>query len=629
MVVVILTIIHCDLIAQPIQSEQIPNRAKRFYDQSTEKLHWDQFEEASQLLLRAVEIAPNFKEAHYRLGFIFIEKHDWETAQKHFKQVIEINPDFHPNSYYGLAEAAFFGLNHDEAEKAYNQFLTFRISESRKQKVEQRLSSIEFGRKARQNPVNFKPFRIDSPVSTSTLEYFPVLTADSRMLFFTRMDNDKGFMFENVYVAFKTETGWNEAYSLGAPINTNENEALNSISPDGRTIYLTMCNRQGNFGTCDIYTADRTGNRWSRPRNMGATINSRSWDGHPTISADGKTLIFSSTRSGGYGGQDLWMSQKDSDGNWKTPVNLGEHINTSGDEKTPFLHFDNQTLYFTSDGLPGIGGEDIFKSRLVDGKWQKPVNLGYPINSVFDDSGFFVTASGDTAFFATNRFDNKKVENIYAFELPENLRPEPVSWIAGTIRNRKNEKPLEAAVEIYDLQTGKLTATVNSDASTGSFLIPLPVGGKYAYHSEAEGFLFYSAFFDTKKNAQEGVLLNIAMEPIEAGAEFTLRNVFFDHDAYDLDPLSKTELLRLIRFLNQHKQVKVEVRGHTDNVGRADYNQKLSERRAQSVKAFLTENGIDKNRLTAKGFGETMPVADNESEEGRAKNRRTTVKIAQ
>jgi outer membrane protein OmpA-like peptidoglycan-associated protein len=350
---------------------------------------------------------------------------------------------------------------------------------------------------------------------------------------------------------------------LGKPVNTGYNEGAQCISPNGEYLFFTICNAELGYGSCDIYWAKREGDSWSEPKNCGSKVNTKYWESQPCMAADGKTIYFTSNRPGGEGGMDLWKTEMIAEGVFSEPKNLGNVINTPYDEISPFLHFDQQTLYFSSDGHLGMGGRDLFYSKLQSDKsWGKPVNLGYPINSYKDESGIFINAQGNVAYFASNRPGGFGGLDIYCFELEESLRPEPVLFTVNNIDDEENSSIVE---EVLDT--------------------------------------------------------------IKIGDTFVLPNIFFEFAQSNLLPDSYLELQRLLYYLHKNETVKIEISGHTDNQGSDTYNQKLSMERAKAVYHYLIANGIDFHRLSFKGYGKERPLAPNDTEENRAKNRRTEVLI--
>ena len=391
---------------------------------------------------------------------------------------------------------------------------------------------------------------------------------------------------------------------------------------------FTACNRPGGFGSCDLYISYLTENGWSEALNLGAQINTDQWESQPCLSPDKRDLYFTSRRPGGFGGSDIYVAHLLPNGKWSAPENMGSGINTVGDEASPFIHADNQSFYFTSNGLPGYGEEDIFIVRkTADGKWGAPENLGYPINTIDHEGTLFIASNGATAYFASDRSDSKGGLDIYSFELRADIRPAKTLWIRGQVFDKKTTKGIPSTVELIDLASRQTISRVQTD-ETGHYLITLPVGKDYAFNVNRKGYLFYSDNYSLKDKAPDSTYLkNIPLQPVEVNAAMVLKNIFFDFSKYALRNESQVELDKLVQFLKDNPTVKIVVEGHTDNVGAAADNLKLSENRARAVMNYLLNNGITAGRVTSKGFGATRPIADNRSEEGRAFNRRTEIKI--
>jgi outer membrane protein OmpA-like peptidoglycan-associated protein len=364
--------------------------------------------------------------------------------------------------------------------------------------------------------------------------------------------------------------------------------------------------------------------------NMGATVNSSSWDSQPSVSSDGNTLYFTSDRSGGKGKKDIWKTTKNDKGEWTTPVNLGDTINTHNDEMAPFIHPDDQTLYFTSNGHQGMGGYDIFYSRKdSSGNWETPINIGYPINTSDDESCLIVNANGDLAYFSSDRPGGKGSMDIYSFPLYEKARPKRVTYLKGTVYDKVTKNKLEAKFELVDLATGKIYTESFSDKVTGEFLVCLPTEKDYALNVSKDSYLFYSENFTLTgiHSNSDPFLKDIPLQPIKKDEIVILKNIFFDTDKFDLKTESTAELEKLYDLLVKNPKLKIEISGHTDNVGDDKYNQVLSENRAKAVYDYLVLKGIAKERLTYKGYGETKPIETNDTEAGRAINRRTEFKV--
>ncbi|MBQ4377024.1 MAG: OmpA family protein, partial [Bacteroidales bacterium] len=339
-------------------------------------------------------------------------------------------------------------------------------------------------------------------------------------------------------------------------------------------------------------------------------------------------LYFASDRRGGYGGMDIWKTTF-SGGKWSAPENLGPTINTPGNEMSPYIHYNDRTLYFASDGHIGMGGTDLFKTEKDEnGQWGKPVNLGYPINTDGDESSLIVSADGKTAIYSSERLQGFGKQDLFAFSLPAEAQAMPVTYQKGITFDKKTEQRISASVQVIDLESGQQVAATTSDGTDGTFMVSLPANATYALHVSAKGYLFYSETFDFKAGIGEvPPMLRVPLSPIEIGEEITLRNIFFETAKYDLLPTSNAELRKVVELMKNNPELHIELAGHTDNVGRAEYNQTLSENRAKAVYDYLIEHGIDEERLSYRGYGATHPVASNDTEEGRAQNRRTTLEI--
>ncbi|MDR2973034.1 MAG: OmpA family protein [Bacteroidales bacterium] len=436
-----------------------------------------------------------------------------------------------------------------------------------------KIEQCKFGIDAMQNAGNIIPINLGENVNSNWDEYHPSLTGDSKeMLFTVRRPRDEKTVCKNctheedIYSSFQQFGVWQPRSSLNKPINTGNNEGAQSISPDGKYLFFTICNLSTGYGSCDIYWSKREKNGWSKPKNCGPNVNTKYWESQPSMSADNKTIYFTSNRPGGYGGMDIWKTEMISEGVFSKPENLGNVINTQYDELSPFIHFDQKTLYFSSDGHLGMGGKDLFYSKLQsDSTWSKPVNLGYPINSYKDESGIFINAQGNVAYFASDRSGGFGGLDIYCFELDETLRPESV---------------------LYSVEN----EYISNYNSIDTFSVDL-------------------------------------LETLVVGETFILPNIYFEFAQSNLLPDSFSELQRLLDYLHKFETIRIEVIGHTDNQGSESYNHNLSIERAKTVYHYLIDNGIDFNRLSYNGYGKEKPIVPNDTEENRAKNRRTEVLI--
>jgi flagellar motor protein MotB len=393
-------------------------------------------------------------------------------------------------------------------------------------------------------------------------------------------------------------------------------------------MYFTACERPGGLGSCDIFFSALSNGKWSFPVNLGSPVNTKYWETQPSVNASGNMLFFSSNRPGGYGGKDLWYSVYKSNGRWAIPKNLGDSINTPGDEISPFIHFDGRTLYFSSDGRPGMGGQDIYLSRMKDDStWTAPVNLGYPINTFNDEMGLTIESGGQKAYFSSQRDENEG-KNIYSFTLYEAIQPDPVSYLKGKVTDKQTGKMLIADFELVNLSNGKIVLSNTTDES-GNFLVCLPSGNDYGLSVSKKGYLFYSENFmlEGKHTALEPFIKKIQLSPFRVGEKIVLSNVFYEVDSWQLKKESLAELNRLCNLLKDNVQLKVEISGYTDATGSDEHNMLLSEKRALSVVDYLVSNGVPSGRLTYKGYGNASPVGDNITSEGRKLNRRTEVRV--
>ena len=604
-------------------------------------------DEAIELLQKAIKTDPNFVEAHMFLAEIFGENKRYKEALEEGKAAIGISPDFFKSAYYSMGFWCLKLQLYDEAEQYLEHYLTYKsIPAEARYNATLGQKSAKFAKYAVQHPVPFNPINLGSDVNSSESDYLPAITADEQNLVYTRLipkDPSNSLpgtknKSEDFYSCKKINGKWSKAINMGPPINTYGNEGAQCISADGQTLIFTACSeydgypggRKG-FGSCDLFIAKKLANgSWSVPENMGKPINTDSWESQPTLSSDGQTLYFVSNRAGGKGSADIWKCTKNELGKWSNLVNLGDSINTPGFDESPFIHPDNKTLYFVSDSWPGMGSRDIYLSRLKkDGSFSAPMNLGYPINTGENERDLIVSANGRTAYFSSERPGGMGGLDLYSFDLYEAARPQAVTYVKGKVFNKENNNGIEAKFELVDLATGQMVMQASSMAGSGEVLVCLPINRNYLMNVSKNGYLFASENFSLKgqKDDLKGFEMNMPLTPIKAGEKVVLKNIFFETASYNLKEESKIELQKLKSFLVQNASVSIEISGHTDNVGDKKSNQILSENRAKSVLDFLIANEIPKERLSYKGFGDTMPIDDNTTEKGRANNRRTEFMI--
>jgi outer membrane protein OmpA-like peptidoglycan-associated protein/tetratricopeptide (TPR) repeat protein len=600
--------------------------AIKYYAQANSSLDNNEFDVAIGQLLKAIEIDSTFLEAHMRLADLYRLQHVYKASVDHYKSIITINPEFSRAVYLHLGQMEINLAQYSSSQQHLQKYLTYPgITNEDEYSAKKLIKDDEFSIEAIKHPVPFKPVNMGPAINTADDEYLPVATADESTLIFTRkIDRNEDF-----YKSVKVNGVWQTATYLSNNINTpNYNEGAQSITADGRYLFFTGCNRPDGLGRCDIYVAQKKGSDWGKPYDLQPPVNTPGWESQPSISADGRTLYFVSNRKGGYGGYDIWKSVI-TDKGWSDPENLGPNINTIGDEQSAYIAADDSTLYFCSNGWPGLGGMDLFVSHLgKDGKWQKPVNMGYPINSSGDENGLSVTASGQYAFFASNNLNGYGGYDIYTFELPVALRPQMVTYVKGTVIDIKTRQPLEAEIEIIDLDRNVVVYQNYSDPDNGSFLATLIAGRNYGLNVSKDGYLFYSANFSLVGHAiKDPYYVTAELSPIEVGNKVVLNNIFFDTNRFDIKPDSYAELQKLMDFLSKNPTVRIEISGHTDNVGNKPANLVLSQNRAKSVFQYLVNHGIAAARLVYKGYGDTQPILPNTSDDNRSKNRRTEFKI--
>ncbi|MCL1821253.1 MAG: OmpA family protein [Prolixibacteraceae bacterium] len=615
-------------------SAQKSGQAGKYLENAKKYFVEREWDKAVEWAEKSLKSAPNSLEVILLLADIYKEtdrpEKEISCLQKALQQ--EGAPSL---VHYRLSEAYFSLGRYEESLAVIEDYLDKNPAAALVAKAERIRANAQFSIKAVKNPVRYDPQRLSENVNSQYSEYWPSLTIDGNTLIFTRLvpvGNGRSFLQEDFFMSRFQDGGWLKALPV-AELNSELNEGAQTLSADGKLIFFTLCNHPDGEGSCDIWFSHFTDGKWSAPRNAGAPLNTQYWEGQPSLSSFGDILYFSSNRPGGRGNKDLWsivLKGWNAAGYplWGEPVNLGDSINTPGDEISPFIHSNGNDLFFGSDYWPGLGGFDLFRSRRnPDGIWSKAENLGYPVNTSGNEQGLIIDRTGKTAFTASDRFGDTGMD-IYTFDVDEALKPEPVTYIRGKIVDKKTGMPVPARVKLLNLDKGKPVETLLDADNVGAFMVILPVGGRFAFHVGEEGYLFYSENFDVEATADNSpVFRTIELEPVEVGSTTNLYNIFFEIDAYAILPASEPELITLVKFLEQNPSLKIEIQGHTDNVGTETYNQELSGRRAASVAAFLEEHGINSARLSTKGYGFSVPIFSNETAEGRARNRRTTILI--
>ena len=597
LLLIVMLIIPVFSFAQFTTKETAKGKAQDYFTRGDNDYQFQKFIMADSFFHLAVMEKDNFIDAWISIGQIKLDfLHEYSKAAQAFEKVKLLSKDYMPDIDFQLAKCYLDQGLYDTAKIHLHEYLKVeKIPASTRFLAEKMLKDCDFGVEAIKHPGPFKPINLGSGVNTADDESMPSLTADGKYLYFTRHTGLGIYQDENIYMSINTGGYYSQAQPL-TTINTEQYvEGAECISPSGKYLFFTSGERQDGVGRADIYMSRLTGGVWEKPNNMGRPINTPGWDAQPCISADGRSLYFSSVRQGTKGGSDIFVSYYDDKTGWSTPENLGDNINTQFDEMLPFIHPDGQTLYFSSNGHPGMGNFDIYMSKKqADGTCGKPVNLGYPINTPGDENGIFVTVDGSKAFYATQQKDSKGEKDIYTFDMPENLRPMYTTYINGNVYDSITGASISANIEVYDVETGKLYNSFSSDKVNGHYLSTLPAGKNYAIEVIKPGYLFYSQNISLK-DSKDGLPFefNIPLRKIMAGEAVVLNNIFFDPEKFDLKPESMTELGVIINLLKTNPTMKIEFGGHTDNTGSEERN-KNPRVNGGPCKKF---RGICKNRI--------------------------------
>jgi outer membrane protein OmpA-like peptidoglycan-associated protein/tetratricopeptide (TPR) repeat protein len=616
--------------SQVYNPSKISLKAQKLYNEGISKAQDGNYNEAISFFQQAIYLDTNYVDAYLSLAGVYGQLKNNALSVEYYEKAIAKDTAY--TKLYTLPYSInLAGIGEfEKALQAVNEYLSNpKLGESSRKAGVYRKNcfefALEFEKKNKEKIYVFAPKNLGDKINSAESEYFPSLTIDGKEIFFTR--RVRGFD-EDFFSAKRNDSGWTKAGPLGGNVNTDQNEGAQMISQDGQWLVFTGCDRREGWGGCDLYISFLTPQGWSKAINLGGKINSDQWDSQPCLSPDKRDLYFASRRFGGFGGSDIYVSHIMPNGQWTEPENLGPGINTKGDEACPFIHADNQTLFFISNGLQGYGGQDLFFARKgPKGDWSVPQNLGYPINTIHEEGTLFIAADAKTAYYASDRSDSKGGLDIYSFELRETMRPYKTLWVKGKVFDKKTIKGLPSAVELIDMSNKQLISKVQTDEQ-GNYLITLPVGKDYAFNVNRRGYLFFSDNFLLSQQSPDSIYeKNIPLQPIETNATIVLKNIFFDVNKFDLKPESETGLDEVVRLMNDNPTLKIQINGHTDSVGKAADNLVLSDNRAKAVVSFLVSKNINPARLSSKGFGATQPIAPNKTEEGRALNRRTEMKV--
>ena len=617
--------------SQTYNPSKVSKKAQEFYAQAMNRIDDGNWVSAIGLLQKANEADADFADARLTLGTIYSRLKNYKSSAENFEKAFAIDSvysfDFRVQYATQLAgmgqfEKALHIVNDVLAQKPPKNSGSLTNAMNRQKSFQ---FAVSFEKNHPVNNYTFKPINLGKEINSSHPEYLPILSIDGSELIFTRRLTGTN---EDFFVSKKDSSGWGMAKPAGGNINTPQSEAAQTLSADGEWMIYAASGREDSYGNYDLYMAQKTNEEWEDVYHFGLGINTDQWEAQPSLSPDRKDLYFASRRPGGFGGIDIYVSHLKPNGYYSQPENMGSGINTSGDDQCPFIHADNQTLYFTSNGWLGYGDDDLFVVRKQpNGEWGKPENLGYPINTIEKEGTMCIAADGKTAYYAADRNDSYGGLDIYSFELREDVRPVKTLWVKGKITDKNTGKPVVSTLELNNLATHQTISHIQTD-DAGNYFMTLPVGKDYAFNVNSKGYLFYSDnFLMANKSPDSTYIKNILLEPIASNASVVLKNIFFEVNKYELNPESQTELDNLVRLLNENPTMEIEISGHTDNVGKPSDNMILSNNRAKAVVNFLISKKINPARLVAKGFGETKPLADNKTEAGRLQNRRTEMRV--
>jgi outer membrane protein OmpA-like peptidoglycan-associated protein len=627
---------ECDEMLYDAQIESNANKAIAAFEQKNLPM-------AKIYIGNILKIQEHHPHGLYLQGELLLRQGQIQKAVSSWEQLFAVCPEYRAELYF-FAGVIYYETGKEDAGKEFlRKFLTMPDRDKGFDKEAKAiLKEDEVLSDLIANPVPFSPQPVRQ-ISTEADEYLAIISPDNQFCFFTR--KVKTFnkydgpgagekMVELFCQAVRTGQGtYTEGSPLPEPFNSQFNEGGASITADNNEMFLTICQPgKDGYNNCDLYHTKKSYGVWGPIRSLGPGINNpNTWESQVSVSPDGQTMYFASDRPGGFGGTDIYKCQRQSDGTWGAPENLGPSINTDKDEKSPFIHSDSQTLYFASNGHITIGGFDLFLSRFRDGKWEEPLNLGYPINSEKDEVGLFVSLDGRKGFFNSNKLKRIGVGgwDLFSFDMPENRRPEEVTLITGILTVDERPAMESATVSIKNLKTNE-ERKVQVDESTGNFAAVIKKEEKddLILKIEKEGVAFNSRFVDAQDSGDEGVVqTEFDLSPMSVGKEYRLHDINFASNSAELDRKARAIIDEFVVFLRANPSVKVDIQGHTDNVGNPGDNQTLSYNRAKSVYHYLTSKGVAAARLQYHGYGEDRPVAPNDTPEGRAKNRRTVFVI--
>lgn len=611
------------------------------YENAVININEGRYKEALPILRDLIRNNKEYIDASWTLSDLYQKMCDDEKRISTLVYISKPNLPRYANTLLRLGIAYHETCNYDKALETYKKIDPKDVTFFNRAAL--KIKECETAKEILKTPVPFHFKNMGTNINTQFDDYWPSITADESFFSTTvklnKLQGQSAFgkgIHEDIYLSRKKDGVWQKTQNLGNAMNTMGNEGAQSLSLDSRYIFFVACDRLEGAGGCDIYYSIREGDRWSPAINAGAPLNTRHWETCPSLSPTSDELYFASNRPGGQGKSDIWKCKVEIQPNgllkFSEPVNLGPTINTKEDELSPFIHADNQTLYFSSKGHTGMGGYDVFVTYKTNNKdWTTPKNMGYPVNTCHDEIGFVVNAGGDKAYFSSDGQEkNGRGKDIYELTLDDsNYRPKnKMKFATGKIVDAVTEKPIQATIDVFSVTDNRMVFRSISDKATGDFITCVPENEEYGVNVSKKGYMFYSDNFVAKEKPKLKTSSDhLELDKIEIGKKITLKNIFFDFDKSILKKQSFIELNHVVKFMKENPTVRIQLSGHTDYKGSPEYNMTLSTDRAKAAYEYLAQKGVPRQRMEFKGYGKTQPIADNKTEEGRAINRRTEIMI--
>lgn len=597
---------------------KIPEKTQKKLDELILASKGGQTDAAINGLNDLISHYPTWTSPRHELSRIYYETGNRKESVAVLEKAIAIDTISQLQQLFTLGRLYEETGNPDKAKICYTTYMAKAdISDPLKQKAQENLDLILAREKMYTRKYDISLTPLPAEINSELDESVGRWTLDGKELFFSRKNGDQ----EDLFIA-EMDSLTHHWKVTPFPFNTAAREGAPTISPDGKYLVYTACNVPNSYGSCDLYVSVRKKNIWTKPVNMGPGFNTASWDGQPCFGLDGTSIYFSSDRTGTFGGRDIWYMNQIASDSWTKPISAGPNINTGNNEGCPFISFDGNTLYFMRDGKEGMGATDLYISRKgLDGKWMPAENMGPPINSATDEGALAIHPDGKTALLT--RLSDDKKNDLLEFELPGEFRSLPQQALHVYFKDKTTGLPIRAQLEIYEAKGNPEIRYSQISTDDGRITTTLQRNTPYGIIGYTQGYLMYSDNLESDSAASR--YIEIAMIPMDKveNESIVLENVFFETGSSQLLPASEPELEKLLYTLKTNQSMIIEIRGYTDNIGEDDMNQRLSQDRAKAVFTWLTGKGIPSSRVAYKGFGETHPVAGNETEEGRKQNRRT------